>query len=209
MKKYYSIIRTAEYENLSKLELNGVILDVGGGKTASYHPLIKGNHTFFSLNIAEAAQPDMFVDIEKPFPIESNTYDHAVCLNVLEHIYEFENTFSEQARCVKSGGKIVIAVPFMHHIHGSPDDYIRYTESALRKMSTKFGCEVVSIVPLGAGLFSLIFQTIGTALPTKFLQSLVKPVCVGMDTFFNKISQNYRKLSGIIPLGYFVILQKK
>ena len=103
----------------------------------------------------------------------------------------------------------MIAVPFMHHIHGSPDDYIRYTESALRKMSTKFGCEVVSIVPLGAGLFSLIFQTIGTALPTKFLQSLVKPVCVGMDTFFNKISQNYRKLSGIIPLGYFVILQKK
>jgi SAM-dependent methyltransferase len=161
----YTIIREKEYKLLSEVHLDGTILDVGGSKHASYHPLIKGGHTFVPINITPAAQPDHIVDIEKAYPFADETFDHAICFNVLEHVYEFENAFSEQVRCIKVGGKIVIAVPFMHHIHGSPDDYIRYTESALRRMAEKFGCKVETLLPLGEGLFSLIFQCVGTGLP--------------------------------------------
>lgn len=206
--KYYTIIRAAEYENLSKLTLNGTILDVGGSKKPFYHSLIKGEHMFTSINISEAAQPDYFVDIEKKFPFDNQTFDNAICLNVLEHVYEFENAFSEQVRCVKVGGKVVIAVPFMHHIHGSPDDYIRYTESALRRLGVKYGCDVDSLTPLGGGLFSLIFQCVGTGLPGKGLQSIFKKVALSLDKILNKVSRHYRTLTSIIPLGYFIVLTK-
>lgn len=205
---HFSICRDAEYDNLSKLTLTGSVLDVGGGRNASYHSLIKGEPSFVSINISEKAQPDYIVDVEKEFPFTDQMFDNAICLNVLEHVYEFENTFSEQVRCVKVGGKIVIAVPFMHHIHGSPDDYLRYTESALRRMSHKFGCEVESLSALGGGLFSLIFQCAGTGLPSKRLQSFIKVGFVALDKGLNKISRHYRTLTSIIPLGYFVVLKK-
>ena len=205
---HFSIYRDAEYKNLSKFTLTGSVLDVGGGKNVSYHSLIKGEHNFVSININEAAQPDYIVDIEKEFPFTDQMFDNAICLNVLEHVYEFENAFSEQVRCVKIGGKIVIAVPFMHHIHGSPDDYLRYTESALRRMAHKHGCEVESLSTLGGGLFSLIFQCIGTGLPDKRLQSFFKVIFVLLDKGLNKISKHYRTLASIIPLGYFVVLTK-
>lgn len=206
--RYHTIIRSAEYENLSKLTLNGSILDVGGSKNPFYHSLVKGQHTFTSINIAEVAQPDYIVDIEKQFPFEDQVFDNAICLNVLEHVFEFENAFSEQVRCVKIGGKIVIAVPFMHHIHGSPDDYIRYTESALRRLADKYGCEVDSLTTLGGGLFSLIFQCIGTGLPGKLIQSIFKTIFLGFDKALNSLSSRYRTLTSIIPLGYFVVLRK-
>lgn len=208
MKKFLSIIREAEYANLKKLSLDGLILDVGGSKNAYYHSLIGGSHDFKSINIRTEANPDFIFDIEKIFPLQDETYDHSVCLNVLEHVYEFDNAFSEQVRCVKKGGNIVIAVPFMHHIHGSPDDFIRFTESALKRMGKKYGCEITLLETLGEGLFCLLFQCIYPAIPTLVFKSWCKKLFIKIDYFLNKISQKYSKLSTSIPLGYFVIYKK-
>jgi SAM-dependent methyltransferase len=205
----YSIIRLAEYDHLSKLKLEGTILDVGGSKKSGYHELIKGNHNFTVINIDETCDPDLFVDIEKVFPFEDNSYDHAICLNVLEHVFEFENAFKEQVRCVKSGGKIVLAVPFMHYIHGSPDDYLRYTASAYRRLAVKYNVEIEDIYPLGEGLFSLVFQLVGGTLPTNFLRQALRKLSVFLDRSLNKVSKKYRKLASRIPLGYFVVFVKK
>lgn len=206
--KYYSIVRGEEYDNLLKISLEGTILDVGGSKKSGYHELIQGKNKFIVINLDENCEPDYFVDIEKEYPFENNQFDHAICLNVLEHVYEFENTFSEQVRCVKSGGKIIIATPFMHHIHASPDDFLRYTDSAFKRMAKKNNCKIELIAPMGNGLFSLLFQSIGGSIPTTVLQALSKKICVGLDWFLNKISKRYRRLSSRIPLGYFVILEK-
>lgn len=206
--KYHSIIRGLEYENLQKINLEGKVLDVGGSKKSGYHELIGGSATFDVVNLDQSCEPDYVFDIEKPFPISDQSYDHAVCLNVLEHVYEFENTFSEQVRCIKPGGMIVIATPFMHHIHASPDDYMRYTQSSFERMAKKYNCEIVQLTPLGFGLFSLIFQSVGGSLPTKVLQATVKSLFVSLDKFGNKISKRYRRLTSRIPLGYFVVMKK-
>jgi SAM-dependent methyltransferase len=207
--KYYSIIRGQEYDNLSKLNLDGKILDVGGSKKSGYHELVKGKNEFIVINLDPTCQPDHFVDIEKSFPFENSSFDHAICLNVLEHVYEFEVTFGEQVRCVRSGGKIIVATPFIHHVHASPDDFMRYTESSFRRMAKKFDCEIDTLVPIGDGFFSLIFQTIGGSIPTTVLQATVKEFCVGLDKILNKLSKSYRKLTSRIPLGYFVVFTKR
>ena len=97
---HLSVIREAEYTALKHVSLDGLILDVGGGGASEYQELIKGNHTFYAINIAPEAKPDKIVDIEKTFPLESDIYDHAICMNVLEHVFEFENVklkFSDDA----------------------------------------------------------------------------------------------------------------
>ncbi len=204
----HSILREAEYDELSKVELNGAILDVGGSKKSGYNKKVKGQNSWHVVNLDENCEPDTFVDLEKKFPFENGSFDHVVCLNVLEHLFEFENAFRESLRCIKVGGKIVIATPFVHHIHGSPDDYLRYTKSAFFKLSEKYDCKLIYIKPLGYGLFSLIFQTAGGVIRINFLKEFFKSISINLDKVLLKIVKKYSKLTQTIPLGYFVIFEK-
>lgn len=204
----HSIIRNDEYRSLSALTLSGKILDVGGSRKSGYHEIIKGEHTFTVINIDKDCEPDFFVNVEEAFPFEDNSFDHAVCLNVLEHVFEFQHVFSEQVRCVKKGGKIVVAAPFMHFIHGSPDDYLRYTASSYARLADKYKLKIDSLQPLGYGLFSLLFQFTGGSISFKPLRSVFQGICLFADKLLNKISKKYRNLTARIPLGYFVVFEK-
>jgi len=206
--KNYSIIRGEEYKNLSRLNLEGKILDVGGSKISGYHELAKGNHEYIVINIDEYCKPDYFVDIEGKFPFEDASFDHAICLNVLEHVFEFENVVSETVRTLRKNGTMVVAVPMLHHIHGSPDDFIRYTESALRRLFKKYDCEVVELQTLGSGFFSLGFQCVGGFFPTDFLRLTLKDIAIFLDTRLSKLSKKYKTLTDRLPLGYFVVAKK-
>src|SRR3989344_9345935 len=126
--KNYSIIREQEYLRLAKLVLNGNILDIGGSKKSGYHELLKGNHRIVTVNINPEYGCDLIFDIQNPFPIQDSKFDHVIAMNVLEHIYDFQNVFSEVCRVLKKRGSFIFAVPFMFHIHGSPDDYFRYSK---------------------------------------------------------------------------------
>lgn len=203
-----SIIREHEHKILSELCLNGLILDLGGSKKSGYQELIKGENTFVTVNYGQLHPGcDLSFDIENKFPLEDKKYDHVLTMNVLEHIYNYRNVFSETARVIKSGGMFVSTVPFMHHVHGSPDDFHRYTESTFRRLAHEFKFEVVEIKPLGFGLFSLIFQTIGGFVPTALFRFLLKKCCVYADSFLLHFKR-YRNLRARIPLGYYVVLKK-
>ncbi|MES2749648.1 MAG: methyltransferase domain-containing protein [Patescibacteria group bacterium] len=204
-----SIIREGEYAQVEKLTLTGTILDIGGSTKSGYHELIKGTHSFFVVNLDPACEPNLFHDIETPFPLQDSQFDNAICLNVLEHIFETNLVFSEIVRCVKSGGTLAFATPFMHHIHGSPDDYLRYTESAYRRLAEKNNCKITSITTLGEGFFSLGYQCIFGALPNDFLKHYFKRIAIRSDMFLNKISRKYRTLSSRLPLGHFVVMVKQ
>jgi SAM-dependent methyltransferase len=209
MYKDLSIIRAAEYEALRSVTMSGVVLDVGGSKNAGYHLLIGGSPTFKVINFNEKTQPDYMFDIEQPFPLASDTFDHAICLNVLEHVFEFDHAFKEQVRCVRSGGTIAIAVPFMHHIHGSPDDFLRYTESSLRRLADKYNCSVEQLIPLGNGFFSLAFQSLGAACKIGFMNRFLKRLAIATDVFLCRVSKKYKIVAASLPLGYFVVYRKR
>lgn len=52
----------------------------------------------------------MVFDIQEPFSIESGTFDALLSMNVLEHIYGFDNALLETSRVLKKGG--VFFLPF-------------------------------------------------------------------------------------------------
>jgi len=208
MKNNYSIIRESEYNMLAKSYIKGRVLDIGGSQKSGYYELLKDVEKIVTVNIDSEYGCDLIFDIQEPFPLPSDSFDHVICLNVLEHIYKFDNVVSESFRVLNGGGSFIIAVPFMFQIHGSPDDYFRYTKSCLIRLLEEKGFSGIDVQELGAGLFSLIFQTIGGKIPTMFLKRFIKKLCVLVDVSLSRFSANYRSFILKIPLGYFVIAKK-
>ncbi|MDB5187731.1 MAG: hypothetical protein JWO50_251 [Candidatus Kaiserbacteria bacterium] len=206
-----SVIRTHEYEKLRHIELNGSILDLGGSHKSGYHELIRGSHTWTVVNYGDSHPgADILFDIEKQFPLESASYDNVVTMNVLEHIFNYHNVFAEVSRVLKPGGLFLSTVPFMHHIHGSPDDYHRYTKSTYIKLAEKYGFEIVYIEELGYGFFSLVFQTL--AIHNIFYFDAVYNSIRYCMTAIDKlllIMPAYQRFAAKIPLGYIWIMKKK
>lgn len=204
-----SIIRDLEYKKIANLELSGKILDLGGSKKSGYHDLIKGKHEITTVNINTDYGCDLVFDIEKKFPINDNSFDNIFLINVLEHVYSFDNVFSESNRVLKKGGCIYVATPFMHQIHGSPNDFFRYSKSAIEKIVQNHGLEVIKIEELGFGFLSLGYQVFFMGfIPTILFKKVVKNFFIFIDKIILKHSLKYRRWSKNNPLGYWFIIKK-
>lgn len=211
MSNLISVLREHQYKEISELTLTGKVLDLGGSKKSGYQELIKGEHTFTVVNFGDLHPgADLVFNAEEKFPLENISFENVLAMNFLEHIYNYHNVFAEVSRILKSGGLFVANTPFMHHIHGSPNDYHRYTEQTYRKLAEQYGFDMILIKPLGYGLFSLIFQTITIykTLPWPWLFNTVKFIFTTIDKILLAIPY-YRKLANTIPLGYFWVMKKK
>jgi SAM-dependent methyltransferase len=208
MHSNYSILRGLEYARIATLSLDGNILDLGGSTKSGYQELIGGTHSFTTVNLDQSYGCDMVFDIEKTFPLEDESFDHVICFNVLEHVYEFENVVSESRRVLKKGGTFIMITPFMFHVHGSPQDYLRYTRDAIIRLLAKSKLAPVEVSVLGHQLFSLIFQTVGGSVKPKWLRTAAKSLFIGLDRFFAGVSKKYASLNELVPLGFFTIAKK-
>lgn len=52
------------------------------------------------------------VDDGLKLPFKNNSFDFITALDVIEHVYDTDNTFDELGRVLKMGGKILITTPF-------------------------------------------------------------------------------------------------
>jgi SAM-dependent methyltransferase len=208
MKKSLSLVRRLEYEELSKIELYGRILDLGGSKKSVYFSLIKGDFKVEAVNIDKNCEVDFRFNIENEFPIESGRYDAIICLNVLEHTYNFHNVARESFRILKNNGRLIGAVPFLVNVHNSPSDFFRYTKSALEKIFIQAGFKEVEIKELGSGLFSVLYQLKFGLYKIDFIRKIVLPLHILFDKIIKIIKPNNLSSEKYMPLGYFFIATK-
>jgi SAM-dependent methyltransferase len=210
--KTYSILRVAEDEFLSRLTLPGRTLDLGGHKGSSYFSKLKAERpvevaNFDSQTPGVHRQPsgaEHVFDFEKPFPLPDQSFDSVLCINVLEHVYHYQRVVSEIHRILKPGGTLYLSVPFFFNIHGSPHDYFRYTEQALRRILTEAGFREVEVVVVGEGPCSAVFQAFGGSLPTLTLKLAARRLALTIDRFCSRHSARYAQIRTRVPLGYCV-----
>jgi SAM-dependent methyltransferase len=187
-----SLLRLEEHRALSQIELSGRVLDLGGDKKSGYLDLFKGQFEATTVNLNEGAQPDIIHDLEKPLPVADASYDHVLLINVLEHIFDYRALLSEAKRVTRPGGSIVIVVPFLFPVHPSPEDYHRFTASALRKECKAAGLKVISMEALGHGVFSARYVLLDRLLP-KLLRMLsfysVRYITYGVDALFTSLAK--------------------
>jgi hypothetical protein len=77
---------------------------------------------------------DYVWNLEQPPPDELGYFDHIECLSVLEHSKRPWALAKNVIRMLVRGGTFFIAVPFVWRVHAYPDDYWRFSTSAVRSL---------------------------------------------------------------------------
>jgi SAM-dependent methyltransferase len=117
------------------------VLEIGSGKQVNGKEAYSAVHIF--KDVAEFRQTDLNPEYgHESLDITdmdiTAAYDVILCLNVLEHVYDFQTAVKNLRAALVDGGQLVLAVPFAFPLHDEPHDYYRYTEFALRRMLSDF-----------------------------------------------------------------------
>lgn len=149
-----SVLRAMEYETVATLPLSGRVLDVGGGRKALYQKYLDAGLEIDSVNIDPAIEPTYLIEPGDPLPIDDATYDCAICLNTLEHVYDPRAVLAEIFRVLKPGGTVYITVPWVFRIHAHPDDFTRASPSWWRETARQIGFSRMELKPLVWGRYT-------------------------------------------------------
>lgn len=119
---------------------NKKVLELGsGGKSKKEEYSVK---RFFD-NSNEFIQSDIIeeygykiIDVTKMD--YQNQFDIILCMNVLEHVFDFHKAIDNIYQALISGGVAIITIPVFYPLHDEPNDYWRFTEHSLRRLLKKF-----------------------------------------------------------------------
>lgn len=135
-----------------------VWLDVGCGQRP-YESLFAGA-SYIGLDVADSGRApglkkaDVLYDGHTlPFP---DAHAHGVLsTEVLEHVPNPARYLAEAARVLKTGGALVLTVPFFWEQHEQPFDFRRYTEFGLRRELEAAGFEIETLRKTATGAETL------------------------------------------------------
>lgn len=213
----HSFLRCLEYERMTKVNLTGRVLDLGGGSVTKYSARVPtwgtpSDFTYESANIDEAAKPTYLITPGEKLPIEDDRYDVVIALNTFEHIYDLHTPLSEASRILVPGGRLIFIVPFIFRVHGHPEDFHRGTPLFWSEMLKTHGFAPPAIEALTWGPFVAASTISGLPGPLKVTR---RRIAAAIDILHSKLKgqqeeswaqQDDRKVN--IALAYFVEARK-
>ncbi|MFD2998841.1 class I SAM-dependent methyltransferase [Pontibacter toksunensis] len=151
--------RRSIYEALRKatVHFRGTFLDIGCGQMPYKSTIQPYVNEYIGLDLDNdysAVKPDMYWD-GNVIPLDAETIDSAIAIEVFEHVPDLNQLLSEAKRVLKPGGVLFFTVPFLWPLHDVPYDEFRYTPFALEREFTKNGFEIVKFKSLGGWNASL------------------------------------------------------
>lgn len=188
-----TLIRSLFNAEISNYKIYGKVLDLGSKSiNSSYYKYIGVDKT------CEITFTDLYenegvvkVNVEEKFPFEDNTFDTVISFHLFEHVFDFSSSAEEIYRVLKPGGKLIISVPFMHKYHADPDDYFRFTDSAIVKIWERGGLKCESMDYICEGMYTYFLTTMTKFERIKYisrpLQFLAYFIGTVLDRFINKI----------------------
>lgn len=200
----YSLWRTLLYETLSSLTLRGRVLDVGGGiRKSSYLSLLRVEGELDSLNIDPDRAPTFVADLNKPLPIPTATYDTILSLNTLEHVREDVFALREMTRVLKPGGRMLIFVPFLYRVHGSPSDFHRHPKPWWESVLRDLGLEP-TVKALGGSRYLAAYAL---AEPSRF-HTPFRLAMFALEAVDHRLRPNTHGTDADYAIGYFIEARK-
>jgi SAM-dependent methyltransferase len=180
LRKGLSILRAETVVALSRLPIevpqNALVLDAGGPtpSSGSLGPRV------FSLNLNPRRRPSSIADLDAPWPIATASVDAVESFYVLEHLYRPRRFFEESHRCLKTEGVLLLTTVLSHPKHGSPSDYFRFTDDALKRLAAEAGFES-RVVPLLSGPLQSSLAALSPFLLFPLLRALALGIAKGAD----------------------------
>jgi SAM-dependent methyltransferase len=135
------------------------VLDVGCGEKP-YRPYFAEAAEYVGVDIDERANADLIGAVEA-LPVEDESFDLVLCLQVLEHADDPAAGVRELHRVVRPGGRVLAATHGTYVYHPSPVDYWRWTHTGLERLFRTGGdWRSISVEP-GAGTTAAIGLLVG------------------------------------------------
>jgi SAM-dependent methyltransferase len=137
--------------------LSGTVLDLGSksGSSSYYRYFKKESNTRLEFtDLQKSAAQVQVVDVEKVLPYPSESFNCVLALNLFEHVFNFSLAPSEIYRILKPGGRFFISVPFLCEFHADPEDFYRFTDSAMLKIWSTSGFRCIHRQAIGEGLLT-------------------------------------------------------
>lgn len=117
-----------------------------GSETALIRPAELASATFIDLGKKE---PDIVADLCEPWPVPAGGFDLVVSTWVLEHVAKPATQFAQANRALAPGGWFICAAPFIYRRHPDPQDFHRFTDTALEALGREHGFSRSVIRPVG------------------------------------------------------------
>ncbi|MFW9924135.1 MAG: class I SAM-dependent methyltransferase [Candidatus Thorarchaeota archaeon] len=111
------------------------ILEIGAGLGYKVEKFFPNSNEYTKTDLIESdgiLQLDITEDKLKPI------YDVIVCLNVLEHIFDYQAALDNIYLGLKVEGFLFLSVPMFYPFHMLPDDYWRFTPFSLEKLLANY-----------------------------------------------------------------------
>ncbi|MEX2033294.1 MAG: class I SAM-dependent methyltransferase [Candidatus Colwellbacteria bacterium] len=185
--------------------LRGRVLDAGGGRRKKYKELVlKHASEYVCADIEEGA--DVISDLTK-LPFDDESFDSAICTQVLEHVTNPVGVMVEINRVLRPGGIAIITAPFLSPIHEDPGDCFRYTPDGLYWLGRNAGFSVVE-----KGRYGGLPYMLCSMLKFKFFNPYKNPSRIKRG-IFRRIDSVLSFFDQYVPIGiYFagswVVLKK-
>lgn len=203
----FSILRVLQILEVRKLSIQGSVLDVGGRRTSNNvtNYILYQNNVIYLDKFSDDKR-DLKVDLEKLNPRPDYQFDNVFLINVLEHIYNFNNCLNNCYSFLRKGGNFFGSTPFMFRIHSAPNDFFRFTEQSLRRSLELAGFINIKISVLDGGIFICFYNSL--SIITQKIP-LFNNILLFFLKFLDKIVFIFsKKNKEIYPVGYFFSAQK-
>lgn len=189
------------WRDLSRLlpECRGRVLDVGCG-AQPYRRLFPNDACYVAIDTSDAKEhfgyemPDTRYFEGKIWPVADSSFDVVLATEVLEHVPGTDEFLAEARRCLKTGGWLVLTVPFAVRWHYLPHDFWRFTPSGLDRVLRNAGFADIVVYARGNELTVACYKAM----------ALILPLLFGKKT--GVISTALRRLLGVALLPLLLLL---
>jgi SAM-dependent methyltransferase len=128
-------------------DLPGPVLEVGSYQVAGQEEMADLRRFFpgrryLGLDRRPGPGVDLLGDVEQ-LPFDDGSVGTVLALGTFEHVGRFWKGFEEVRRVLRPGGALLVASPFYFHLHAHPDDYWRFSPSALELLLEEYPSKIV------------------------------------------------------------------
>lgn len=189
--------------------LHGRILDIGGAGRGSHYRFLRfaSGAQVQTVDIAAGAGVDFVLDITRErVPLPDASCDAILLFNILEHLPSHDFALAEARRLLKPDGQLLGVIPFLLNVHRDPEDYVRFTDTALSALFTESGFTVKVIEPIGRGPFLAAYDQLEMLIWPP-LHLLFLPLVWCLDWLLSRI-RPMRDFRAQFPLAYNFVAEK-
>ena len=206
-------------KNLKYLKGN-TLLDVGCGNQF-YKRYIPENMDYKGIEIKETKKyfknfSDVIYYNGKKIPFKNETFDNALCLEVLEHVYNFQNLIKEINRVLKKNGILILSVPFAAKYHYLPYDFFRYTPSSLKIILEDSSFKIINFSRRGDDIVVtfhyILVSILGLIYKKNIFSKIIGILLLPIGIFFallNNILENFEFGAKENTIGFFIVCKKR